>query len=830
MEPRADDESSVERNPTRPIIALDLALALAPLIGWLSTHGAPGSQLSSGSLLAVGIGVGALFLVAEWFPIDVELGEQGHTVAFTAVPLVVGLAFLPPLVVVGVRVGASLIVLGLIGRQGALKLGTNVLFHATQAAVAAAVFVPFVDGVPSSPRTWLIAGAAVLAAEAAGIVLVTTAISLSEGRFDAAYLDGILAGWAVLLPDAALGLLTAILLHQAPAAVVLTAIVGVALAAVVRSYARVTERYRVLEVLDSFTAALVRAVVDDRLHDELLSQLAERLHARSAWIQRPEALDRRLVRRDGHLIDEPLPGDLRPGDERDHRIIGSVRAGTALLLIGVDDRLGDVRAFDREDHRLFELLVAHASVALQNVGLLDRVRHEAAMSDLLATTDQLTGLPNRTRFLRDLDRAGTSGAVAVLVVGVDRFKEVNDTLGHQHGGELLCTVADQLDAHLRAASRSAPVTAIARLGGDQFAVRWDGITAEQAMARSRSLVAALSGGRRIAGVELDVALSGGLAWADSGGIDGIRLLRQADVAMHLAKADRRPVVAYEPDRDTANPARLAMAGRLRAAIEEGALTLHYQPQLDLRSDRVVGVEALVRWMPPDQQRPISPADFVDVAERTGLIHPLTRLVLQRAAAQAAAWQRQGLDLRMSVNLSARNLEDESLGRDLAAILAGEGVDPRTFEVQVTETSVMTDPTTAIATLQAIAQLGVSVSIDDFGTGHSSLAYLIRLPVHQLKVDRSFVMAMDRSDAGRAVVHAIVDLGRHLGLEVVAEGIETQAQLDLLAEVGCATGQGYLFARPLPATELVDWIERHHAAQAPSASIAAVVPIPRGAAG
>ncbi|MEZ5204826.1 MAG: hypothetical protein R2701_10725 [Acidimicrobiales bacterium] len=186
MEPRADDESSVERNPTRPIIALDLALALAPLIGWLSTHGAPGSQLSSGSLLAVGIGVGALFLVAEWFPIDVELGEQGHTVAFTAVPLVVGLAFLPPLVVVGVRVGASLIVLGLIGRQGALKLGTNVLFHATQAAVAAAVFVPFVDGVPSSPRTWLIAGAAVLAAEAAGIVLVTTAISLSEGRFGAA--------------------------------------------------------------------------------------------------------------------------------------------------------------------------------------------------------------------------------------------------------------------------------------------------------------------------------------------------------------------------------------------------------------------------------------------------------------------------------------------------------------------------------------------------------------------------------------------------------------------------------------------------------------------
>jgi EAL domain-containing protein (putative c-di-GMP-specific phosphodiesterase class I) len=327
--------------------------------------------------------------------------------------------------------------------------------------------------------------------------------------------------------------------------------------------------------------------------------------------------------------------------------------------------------------------------------------------------------------------------------------------------------------------------------------------------RSNRTIAALSGLYEVGGMALDVSVTGGLAPGDPAA-SGVLLLRRADVAMYLAKSDRKPLEVYAADRDTANPARLAMAGRLRAAIELEELTLHFQPQVDLTSGRVVGVESLVRWTPAGADRPVSPVEFIAVAERTGLIHPLTRLVLRRAVDQAQDWVRQGHDLRVSTNLSARNLEDPTLVPFLADLLAERGLDPSRLEVEVTETSVMIDPDAAIDTLERIHALGVAISIDDFGTGHSSLAYLTRLPVDQLKVDRSFVLELTKPGSGAAVVHAIVDLSRHLGLEVVAEGVETAAHVQLLTEMGCDVGQGYFFARPLPAGEVAAWIEAREA--------------------
>ncbi len=784
----------------RRVARLDLGVVLVtiPMVAWLSTST---QEVSVPTAVAVAL----LFLMAEWFPIDVEIREQGHTVAFTAVPLIVGLCLLPPVLVIGLRVAASIFVLGLVHRQAPLKFTTNVVSHAFQVAVAATVMMPFIDGAPEGIAEWGIAAVAVLAAEAAGTAVVAAAISLWEGEFDREFLDGTLTGWTVLVPDAALGIITAIVIGVDPAAVVLLALVGVSLAVVVRAYARITLRYRVLEVLDSFTEALGAAVVAGDLHATMLGQIGDRLHAGTAWMQLPDQPDLRIVWQGaGHpLRSEPLV-DRDVGDDGSS-IVGTVPAGDQDLLLGVEDRLGEVRAFDREDQRLFHLLAAHAGVALQNVRLVDQLRHEARINEDLATRDQLTGLPNRTLFLRDLQRSSSNAEVmGVLLLGIDRFKEVNDTLGHHHGDELLVDVGRRLQQTV------ARDVSIARLGGDEFAIRWAAHDHEELLVRAMAVLDAVNGLYRVGGMDLEVTLSGGLTSNIDSSADPVTLLRQADIAMYLAKSDRVPLVSYAADRDTSSPARLAMAGRLRTAIDAGDLTLQYQPQIDLTSGRVVGVEALVRWTPEGQRHPVSPVEFIDVAERTGLIHPLTRLVVDQALAQAATWARQGIDLRVSANLSPRNLEDPTLVDDLEGLLATHRVDPRRFEVEVTETSVMLDPDAAIATLRRIHDLGVSISIDDFGTGHSSLAYLTQLPVDQLKIDRSFVMELTTPGSGPAVVHAIIDLGRHLGLEIVAEGVETAAHIDLLTAMGADLGQGYVFARPLVADDVAGFIARCHA--------------------
>jgi len=630
---------------------------------------------------------------------------------------------------------------------------------------------------------------------------------------------GTAAALAALLVVAAV----AVSIGTDPAAVAVLVIVGAAVGAIVsavdRASALVSLRHQVLEVLDSFTAALGTAVVDGDLHRTLLEQMGDRLHAETAWIQSADRPDERIVwHADGQPLRADELADADDGRERGDAIIGTVRVGDARLLVAVEHRAGSVRAFDGEDRRLFDLLVAHAGIALQNVRLVDQLRHEARLNEELATRDQLTGLPNRTKFLRDLDRLPPTGPVGVLLLGVDRFQEVNDTLGHQRGDELLIEVGKRL---LAAVDGEA---SIARLAGDEFAVRWPTADAHELLRRSRSVLSAVNGLYELAGMELDVSLTGGLAVRSERSTEPVTLLRQADVAMYLAKSDRQPLLIYSADRDTANAARLAMAGRLRQAISTRELTLDYQPQIDLATDRVIGVEALARWRPPGQERPVPPIEFIDVAERTGLIHSLTRLVLDQALEQAAAWAAAGLHLRVSANLSARNLEDPRLADDLHRLLAVHGVDPRRFEIEVTETSVMIDPPAAIETLRRIHDLGVAISIDDFGTGHSSLSYLTQLPVDQLKIDRSFVRDLTAPGNGAAVVNAIIDLGHHLGLEIVAEGVETPAHVELLTSMGADVGQGYVFARPLPADEVPELVRRLHAATRADAEDADEVPL------
>jgi diguanylate cyclase (GGDEF)-like protein len=417
----------------------------------------------------------------------------------------------------------------------------------------------------------------------------------------------------------------------------------------------------------------------------------------------------------------------------------------------------------------------------------------------LATRDPLTGLANRTRFHERLGaQLADSRAVAVLLVDLDHFKDVNDTLGHGVGDELLVEVGRRLGARLP------DPDLLARLGGDEFAVLVGARDGSEALARADELLSQIRKPFTIADLDVDIDASIGVAVADETAAGSSDLLRRADVALYTAKAERTGRALYESARDHHSADRLALAGRLRRAIADGELALYYQPKVDLVTRRTVGFEALIRWLDPVRGL-VPPDEFVPVAERTELIRPLTSFVFSSAIAQTARWRRAGYDLQVSVNLSPRNLAEPDLVESIARLLRQHELPPSAIVVEVTETMVMADPERAAGVMRALRALGLKVSIDDFGTGHSSLAYLTTLPNDELKIDRSFIRAMATDADAVTVVRAVVDLARSLRLDVVAEGVETDADAAVLRGMGCAVAQGYLFSRPLPADGADAWL-------------------------
>jgi diguanylate cyclase (GGDEF)-like protein len=421
-----------------------------------------------------------------------------------------------------------------------------------------------------------------------------------------------------------------------------------------------------------------------------------------------------------------------------------------------------------------------------------------------ALHDPLTGLPNR-RLLRDrcvraLDGARASGRqVALLVMDLDGFKEVNDALGHASGDRLLTRVAERL------ADALGEGETIARLGGDEFAVLLPEVASpEAALGRADGLLAALAVPFDLMGLRLDVAGSVGVAVHPEHGHDVDTLLRRADVAMYAAKRAATARELYEPARDDSSAARLTLMADLRRALATDELELHYHPKVDLSTGAVLGVEALVRWRHPLRGM-VPPLDFVPSAEQTGLIAPLSERVLELALEQCAVWWADGLRLHVAVNVSARNLLDGDLPALVSRLLTRAGLPPAALELEITESAVMADPVRAEAVLVALAGLGVGLSVDDFGTGYSSLAYLSRLPVDEMKIDREFVSRMDDGERDWIIVEASIALARRLGLRVVAEGVETEAMRRRLAHAGCDLAQGYLFTQPLPAAELSAWL-------------------------
>ena len=427
-----------------------------------------------------------------------------------------------------------------------------------------------------------------------------------------------------------------------------------------------------------------------------------------------------------------------------------------------------------------------------------RLRRQMEEIQHRALYDQLTELPNRNLFRDRVAQAievarRERGAVGVMFLDVDHFKEINDTLGHESGDELLRAVATRLRGQMRAGET------LARLGGDEFAILCIG-GADDALLLAERLHRALQEPFTVRDLPLEVAVSAGIAAFPGHGDEVDAVLRHADVAMYLAKSSHAGTALYDAAQDSSDAARLALAGELRRAIESQQLVLHFQPKAELDSGCIVGVEALVRWVHPERGF-IPPNDFIPIAERTGLIKPLSRYVLAAALRQCGAWRAEGLDLHVAVNLTIPDLLDLELPSFIQELLVKHHVRPDQLELEITESTILADPFRVRQVLTGLNEAGLRIAIDDFGTGYSSLAYLRRLPVQTIKIDRSFVMDMCENTSDATIVRSTIDLARNLGLDVVAEGVETEATWAALRAHGCTLAQGYLISKPVAADEL-----------------------------
>ena len=440
---------------------------------------------------------------------------------------------------------------------------------------------------------------------------------------------------------------------------------------------------------------------------------------------------------------------------------------------------------------------------------------QAVRSEHEAHHDPLTGLPNRSAF-HDAVTAGLEKEApgwCVMLMDLDRFKEVNDTLGHRYGDLLLQQVAARLREYVGENDH------VARLGGDEFSIFTVGKDREAAAAFAQEVADSLRAPFELEQIVVDVQASVGIALGPGDGRDVETLLQKADVAMYRAKETHSDVALYEETYDHHSPAKLALTADLRAAVDNDEIVVWFQPILDLRTEEVSAFEALVRWQHPDLGL-LMPGSFIDMAEHTNLIKPLTRKVLELALGQVAEWSAMGMPMTVAVNVSARVLVEPSFATQVMNALEAADVPPSQLKLEVTESALMVDPITAQAVLNELEGLGIEISIDDYGTGYSSLAYLTNLPVSEVKIDRSFVSKMQGGSRESIIVSSTINLAHHLGLRAVAEGVEDTALLPRLQELHCDSAQGFCISRPMPGQAATEWLRRVRAEPRPNRILSA----------
>jgi diguanylate cyclase (GGDEF)-like protein len=758
------------------------------------------------SLFPVAIALLTLLLSAS--DITLQYRRQAHSFTMTELALAIGLFALSPLALLVAKCTGHLVD-NLQRRRPWQKTLFNVCSVALQVPVAVLVFrLVLGDAAAAGPRGWLAAGAAVQSANLLSNVAVLAVIGLTQGRVDRAEIDVALAAWVLVsLVETTLAMVAVEALRAEPQAGWLLGVVALLLFGFTRAYASLRERNEELAAVYDFgrsvavpdDPAALPAFVAEKVRMLLRAERADVLLTYDGGLTSWRATE------DGVRTDEPDP-DSWPW--RDVAATGAPVAGPrgrdavavplrgesgVVGMLAAYDRMGTVRRFARVDVELLEALAAQAGATLESARLVERLRHEAAH-------DTLTGLANWTGLRTEIDAAiGRGGPVALVLMDLDRFKDVNDTLGHHNGDELLTELAGRLSAYCGGRMR------VGRLGGDEFAVLLSDLSDAESAARiGRELLDLVAEPVVLDGVRIEMAGSVGIAVHPEHGSDAASLLQRADVAMYSAKSGHAGVAMYQPSEDHVSARRLVLAGELRRALDEGGLTVAYQPKVSLEDGRLVGAEALLRWQHRDLGF-VTPDEFIPLAERTGLIVPLTTYVLDRALRQVARWLVDGLDIGVAVNISVRNLLDSDLPDEIGALLVRHGVEPRRLTLEITESSVMADPTRAIDVLERLSRIGIRLSVDDFGTGYSSLTYLKKLPVDEVKIDKSFVLTMATDAGDAAIVRSIIDLGGSLGLTVVAEGVEDEVSWERLADLGCDIVQGYALCRPIPAPEVTTWL-------------------------
>jgi diguanylate cyclase (GGDEF)-like protein len=787
-----------------------------------------------------------LFAAAVILRVEVQTDREVHSITLVELPLVLGLFLVDPLGLVVARLVGSVPALLLAARRPGWRPLFDTSLALLEASVAVVVFDTVLGGDDPRGTPGMVATfTAVLAADLLSATLVLTATRLRDGAVGGrAVVQALVTGAVAAIVTTSLALVAVVVLvHNRQVAWLLLVVTGILFLAY-RAYASLREQHEWLDRLHNFSrmvggaeqsAAVVAASILAQARDLLRAERAELTlftaeRARVRAVLGPDgartapvtdqaaalALLRRSLDGDGvplrgGEVEEPrLRQALLADGVRDALVVPLRAASGPFGTLLVANRLGEGGGLGGQDLRLLQTMAGHAGVALERSRLIDELRREAAEREHQALHDALTGLANRTLFQERVRQAiaalGPHASLAVLLVDLDRFKEVNDTLGHHTGDLVLREVGMRLE-------RSLPDShCIARLGGDEFAVLVPAVPdREAARAVGRMVRSVLEKPLATAELELRVAGSVGIALCPEHGADPGLLLQRADVAMYHAKAAHSGIEVYAADRDQYSPRRLALFGELRAAIEEGALEVVYQPKAELPAGRVVGFEALLRWLDPSHGL-VPPDEFVPIAETTGLITPLTRYVLQTAVEQVGAWRDQGVVTGMSVNLSVRNLLEPGLVDRVDRLLAGVGVPPGLLTLELTEGAVMTDPDATIAVLHQLSGAGVRLSIDDFGTGYSSLAYLKRLPVDEVKLDKAFVIGMTVDADDEAIVSSTIELAHNLGLRIVAEGVEDQETWDALAVLGCELAQGHYVAPPMAAEQATRWLWEHRAAE------------------
>src|SRR6266540_1904443 len=734
---------------TGPLFVIALVLTLPVILGRLKQHEPVFGNLVLGLILF------AMFVVAEAAHLHVEVRRQVYIMSPVEIPMLLALFYLPPLTVVAVRVLANAVIQVAL-RRGLVKGSFN--FAAVSAGIALANLIVFTwRPLPdTAPRTWLVLVVAVLANVALTGLAVGGVITLVQGR---SYLRQV--GKAVVLSMAVnavtlnVGLIMLLALQQSNWAIPILIGLAIVIVIVYRAYAQFQRQHNSLTELYDLTRAMTATGYDGTQPDVLLS----------ARVDYPGLLDsaatpdplRRMAMDTGETVaacpklgTEDLRDLLRLNGIKD-AIVVPLRSGAAVIgTLEAAGRLGDNNYFGADDVRLLETLAAHAAFAVENSRLVDRLRFDA-------NHDALTGLPNRRRLHAAIEESvavlAPGEVVAILLFDVVGLRDVNDSLGHAAGDQVLIEVARRL----RSLAPSAAL--VARVGGDEFAVILRTPTSESALTLAEEIRAAMQEPMVLGTLTVDIDTTAGVAVHPDHGVEPATLLQRADVATHAAKSASSAAQLFNPGLESKSVRRLGLAADLRRTLDAGELEVYFQPKLALSDRRSVGVECLARWEHPVHGS-VSPEDFVAVAEHTCQLAPLTETVLREGLRRARHWIDSGGPLSVAVNLSPRTLLDPTFPGLVGQLLEEYGVAAEWLTLEITEVGMVGDASRPLPTLRRLRDLGVRLAVDDFGIGYSSLAYLRRLPVHEVKVDRTFVQGMATDPGDLAIVRAIVDLSRH----------------------------------------------------------------------